>query len=158
MASMVNLVDQAARDPRVRRIAANPYALDPGAKGAGPTGRTSEGVRFDEDSQRWTGLFVMAAVNTRIVRRSDALLDYAYGRDFRYAEAMSFAPGPKGLLQATAVTAGLTGLMVAIALRPTRGSSRRRSCPRPRGADARAARERLLHVAAVRRGQGRGAQ
>ena len=131
IASMVNLVDQAARDPRVRRIAANPYALDPGREGRGPDGPDQRGVRFDEDSQRWTGLFVMAAVNTRIVRRSNALLDYAYGRDFRYAEAMSFAPGPKGLLQATAVTAGLTGLMVAIALRPTRRLLEKTVLPAP---------------------------
>ena len=47
----------------------------------------------------------MAAINTRIVRRTNALLGYAYGKDFRYSEVMSFAPGPKGLLQATAVTA-----------------------------------------------------
>ena len=31
----------------------------------------------------------MAAPNTRIVRRSNALLDYAYGRRFEYAEQMS---------------------------------------------------------------------
>ena len=34
----------------------------------------------------WAGAFVMAAANTRFVRRSNALLDYAYGRRFEYAE------------------------------------------------------------------------
>ena len=29
---------------------------------------------------------MMAAINTRIVRRSNALLGYRYGRDFRYSE------------------------------------------------------------------------
>ena len=43
----------------------------------------------------------MAAINTRIVRRSNALLGYAYGKDFRYSEAMSFGPGPKGLVTAS---------------------------------------------------------
>jgi short subunit dehydrogenase-like uncharacterized protein len=37
----------------------------------------------------WVGPFVMAAVNTRIVRRSNALLGYAYGRRLEYAEQMS---------------------------------------------------------------------
>lgn len=37
----------------------------------------------------WVGPFVMAAANTRIVRRSNALLEYAYGRKFEYAEQMS---------------------------------------------------------------------
>jgi short subunit dehydrogenase-like uncharacterized protein len=31
----------------------------------------------------------MAAINTRIVRRSNALLDYAYGRRLEYGEQMS---------------------------------------------------------------------
>jgi short subunit dehydrogenase-like uncharacterized protein len=37
----------------------------------------------------WTTGFAMALYNTRIVRRSNALMDYAYGRKFRYAENMS---------------------------------------------------------------------
>ena len=37
----------------------------------------------------WTTGFGMALYNTRIVRRSNALLDYAYGRRFRYAEHLS---------------------------------------------------------------------
>ena len=34
----------------------------------------------------WTGGFMMAPANTRIVRRSNALLDWAYGSGFRYSE------------------------------------------------------------------------
>ena len=34
----------------------------------------------------WTAGFLMASINTRIVRRSNALLDWAYGRRFRYSE------------------------------------------------------------------------
>ena len=37
----------------------------------------------------WTAGFLMAPTNTRIVRRSNALLDWAYGRRFRYDENMS---------------------------------------------------------------------
>jgi len=37
----------------------------------------------------WVGAFLMAAVNTRIVQRSNALLDYTYGRRFEYAEQLS---------------------------------------------------------------------
>jgi short subunit dehydrogenase-like uncharacterized protein len=67
----------------------------------------------------------MAAINTRIVRRTNALLGYAYGRDFRYSEAMSFAPGPKGLLQAAAVTAGTAGMAAALVAPPLRKMVRR---------------------------------
>ncbi len=131
VASMLNLAEQATRDPRVRRIAGNPYALDPTREGRGPDKRDQLGVRFDGDSQRWTGPFVMAAINTRIVRRSNALLGYGYGVDFRYSEAMSFGPGVKGLVQASAVSAGLAGFMVALAVPPMRMLLARTVLPSP---------------------------
>jgi short subunit dehydrogenase-like uncharacterized protein len=37
----------------------------------------------------WTAAFAMGAPNARIVRRTNALLDWAYGDKFRYAENMS---------------------------------------------------------------------
>ena len=40
----------------------------------------------------WAMGFVMAMYNTRIVRRSNALMDYAYGRRFRYAEFIGVGP------------------------------------------------------------------
>jgi short subunit dehydrogenase-like uncharacterized protein len=61
----------------------------------------------------WAGGFVMAPYNTRIVRRSNALLDYAYGRRFRYAEFMGssrplLAPVISALT--TVVTSGTAAL------------------------------------------------
>ena len=38
----------------------------------------------------------MAAINTKIVRRSHALLGYPYGKDFRYREAVMTGKGPAG--------------------------------------------------------------
>ncbi len=142
VASMIHLIDQATRDPRVRRIAGDPYALDPGRDTKGPDGSDQHGVRFDEESQRWTGPFLMAAINTRVVRRSNALLGYSYGKDFRYSEAMSFSPGVKGLAQASAVTAALAGFTLAIALRPVRAVLARSILPSPGEGPSRQARER----------------
>jgi short subunit dehydrogenase-like uncharacterized protein len=141
VASMMNLLEEASKNPKVRRIAGNPYALDPGRKGRGPDGADQRGVKFDRDSQRWTGPFLMAAINTRVVRRSNALLDYAYGEDFRYSEAMSFAPGAKGLLQATAVTAGTAAFALAVLAPPVRKLLQRRVLPAPGEGPSRDARE-----------------
>ena len=61
----------------------------------------------------WTGAFIMAAENSRIVRRSNALQDWAYGRTFRYAEQVSTGPSvlaPAGAAISTAEIAGLFGL------------------------------------------------
>jgi len=42
----------------------------------------------------------MAAINTKVVRRSNALTDYPYGKDFRYEEAVMSGKGIKGRLKA----------------------------------------------------------
>jgi short subunit dehydrogenase-like uncharacterized protein len=120
-ATMLAIIEEATRDPKVRKLLGNPHALDPVV----PRGRKRDpfesdvrGVSFDADIDRWTAPFVMASINTRIVRRSHALL--GYGDAFRYREAMSLPKGPKGLLAASLVSAGTTGFAIAAALPPTR--------------------------------------
>jgi short subunit dehydrogenase-like uncharacterized protein len=64
---------------------------------------------FDPDLKTWVAPFVMAPVNTRIVRRSAALYDQwheSYGADFTYQEYLKFDE-PLAWLKATGVTAGL---------------------------------------------------
>jgi short subunit dehydrogenase-like uncharacterized protein len=60
------------------------------------------------------------------VHRTNALLDFAYGRDFRYSEVMSFAGGPVGLLSATGLTAGLAGAAALMGVGPTRALLKKR--------------------------------
>ena len=55
----------------------------------------------------------MAAINTRVVRRSNALLDYGYGRRFAYAEQMSVGRSvvaPVAAAVTTGVSAAVFGL------------------------------------------------
>jgi len=68
----------------------------------------------------WTGAFGMAMPNSRIVRRSNALLDYAYGRRFAYAEQMSvgkslIAPVAAAVMTgANAAAFGLGGRLLSV--------------------------------------------
>ena len=55
----------------------------------------------------------MAAVNTRIVRRSNALLDYAYGRRLEYGEQMSMG---KSVLAPVTSALAAAGNATAMAL------------------------------------------
>ncbi|KFA93059.1 saccharopine dehydrogenase family protein [Archangium violaceum] len=101
-------------DPAVRQVFADPFSLSP--EGA-PDRRGHEDwlrPRRDPETGRWLAPFFMAAVNTRVVRRSNALLGYAYGREFRYDEAIDVGRGPAGLARAAATSAGmaLSGAMV----------------------------------------------
>ncbi|HEY8088661.1 MAG TPA: saccharopine dehydrogenase NADP-binding domain-containing protein [Polyangiaceae bacterium] len=145
-ASMMEVVEESARDRSVRRLLADPYALDPARHGRGPDGPDQRGVRWDRDLRRWTGPFVMAAINTRVVRRSNALLGYAWGEDFRYSEAMSFGAGAKGFLVAAAVSAGVAAAMGAVAVRPVRRALARRVLPASGEGPSRETRERGYFV------------
>lgn len=44
----------------------------------------------------WVAPFIMAAINTKNVHRSNALMDYAYGEDFLYDEMMVTGMGDEG--------------------------------------------------------------
>ncbi len=87
-------ISAAKSDPKVLALAVNNFALTPGFQGVKqPDG---DSVHFDESLNSWVAPFVMAAINTRNVHRSNFLLDHAYGEDFRYDEMMLTGPGEKG--------------------------------------------------------------
>jgi len=144
IASMLNLVEEAERDKSVRRILSDPHALDPGANGArgrsNGVDRDQRGVRFDRDIGRWTAPFVMAQVNTRVVRRSNALLHY--GDAFRYSESMSLPKGPRGLVMASAITAGMAAFVGAASVPATRRLMQQRLLPKPGEGPSKEAREK----------------
>jgi short subunit dehydrogenase-like uncharacterized protein len=109
----------------------NPHGLDPEPRRGRPEERDQLGVRYSEELGRWTGPFVMAAVNTRVVRRSNALLGYPWGQDFLYSEAASFSRGPKGLLTAAAMAGGLGAFFLAASVPALRRQLERRVLPAP---------------------------
>lgn len=126
--SMRVIADQAS-DPAVRRVLLNPQALSSGPSDVVEATRRSEPsdislVRAKSVDPSLTGTlapFFMSSFNTRIVRRSNALLDGAYGPDFHYGEAMAVGGIPVvSTIAASAVAAG-TGLFLgAMSLPPTR--------------------------------------
>lgn len=109
-ASMLEVLRTASSDPEARELMNDPYTLSPdrGAEpqlGAQPDVRWRRGAEIaPELAGYWTGAFAMAAPNTRIVRRSNALLDYAYGRRFEYAEQMSVGRSVVAPIAAAVVT------------------------------------------------------
>jgi short subunit dehydrogenase-like uncharacterized protein len=73
VASLLNVVQQAT-NPAVRRVLADPYSLNPAGERHGPDGGDRVAPHRDPRSGRWLGPFLMGPINTRIVRRSHALL------------------------------------------------------------------------------------
>jgi short subunit dehydrogenase-like uncharacterized protein len=117
-------IAELAKDPAARRRAADPYSLSPQRDKEPDHGRESDiaGVHHDALLGQWVAPFMMAPVNTRVVRRSNALLDWAYGRQFRYREVMAMGAGPLGLAKAAGVTAGLAAFAGGMAFAPTRAA------------------------------------
>jgi len=120
IASMLNVVKEASDDAEVRRELANPYSLCP--DGYTPQLRQPNVslAEYDTDFKSWIAPFVMAAINTRIVHRTNALSKQAYGADFRYDEAVLRGDGFKGRAAATSMGAGLGAFMTAAAVPPAR--------------------------------------
>jgi len=112
--SMRGQVDAMAADRSLRRVVVDPYALSPdrAAEPDLPGERDSVQVFHDDRLGGWLGPFVMASYNTRIVRRSNALQDWAYGPSFRYRELQGYGRGRRGALMARTATFGL-GLVLA---------------------------------------------
>jgi short subunit dehydrogenase-like uncharacterized protein len=104
------------------------------------------GVRYDEDLGMWVGPFVMAAINTRVVRRSNALMGYPYGRKFRYSEQMSFGSGPKAAITAGAVAAGMAAFVGGASVKPIRSLLQKTVLPDPGEGPSREDRERGFFV------------
>ena len=88
----------------------------------------------------WVAPFFMSPVNTRIVRRSHALLNY--GEAFRYHEAMSLPKGPQGLIAASLVSAATTAFAIGAALPPTRALLARFVLPKAGEGPSKAARDK----------------
>jgi len=75
---------------------------------------------YDADLAAWTAPFVMAAVNTEIVRRSADRMRERYGASFRYEESMQVGGGWWGAAKAYGVTLGLAAAAGALVIAPLR--------------------------------------
>ncbi|MCD2197154.1 saccharopine dehydrogenase NADP-binding domain-containing protein [Actinomycetospora endophytica] len=118
--SMRGLADTVKADRSTIKILRDPYSLSPDRGGEPDTRQPSDNPpphRIDGGWRdgRWAAPFVMASYNTRIVRRSNAIAGYAYGKGLRYGEVMATGSGPAGALTAGAVAAGLGALLAGFA-------------------------------------------
>ena len=116
VASLMLVAEQASKDARIRERIMDPYALYPADVAPGNDGPDQTGIAWDDDFQSWTGPFVMAAINTKVVRRSHALAGLPYGADFRYDESQLCDSRAKALLSA----GGLGTVMAGTFFAPTR--------------------------------------
>ena len=127
VATMVELMQIGWGDPKMRRMLDDPYSLSPDRSAEPELGPQPDlPVRRGADiapelNGLWMCGYLMALHNTRCVRRSNALLNWEYGRRLRYTEVLSMgssfaapmfaAMGNVGLLSASRFGGGYLGLL-----------------------------------------------
>ena len=120
IASMATIFEEVGQDKSRRKQVANPYLLNDDKDAPNARQSNVSKPEYDSEHQRWLAPFVMASINTRIVHRSNQLLGYEYGREFKYDEAMWMKDGIKGKLTSYALSAGLLGFATAMMITPSR--------------------------------------
>lgn len=105
LASALNMIDTGQS-----KAMEKPFLLNP--EGSVPTPHAIDADPFapsrDKDFKAWLGPFVMGTINTRVVRRSAALLGYGgKANSFHYQEYMRFGAGPLAAVAAAGFCAGM---------------------------------------------------
>ncbi|MBT5387590.1 MAG: saccharopine dehydrogenase [Porticoccaceae bacterium] len=131
IASMAEMVIAAKADPALRKAMGNPYILCPQQHSYSQRQVSIKVPEYDTDFASWAAPFIMEAINTRVVLRSNWLLNMAYGDDFTYGEAMLMGEGTKGRLSAYGLTAGLGALTVGMVIDPIRNLLNKFVFPKP---------------------------
>lgn len=121
VASLINLMEEASANPAIRELLADPYSLNPRNMPTGSDGPDQTGPVYDRDFREWTAPFAMAGINTRVVRRSNALMGYPWGKSFSYDESVLMGDGPMGYGRAVMVSGVTLLIMGAAAFAPSRG-------------------------------------
>ena len=130
LASAIETMREAAADRTIRALLGKPYALDPDPDGDHPAAPDERSIGWEPHLKMFTAPFVMAQVNTRVVRRAHALAGAPWGKDFVYREVMS----TPGTARGAAMAAGITGAVLALGfamMRPMLRDQLARRGPQP---------------------------
>ena len=93
-ASLKETMKAIAKNPALVKILGSSFGLTPGFKGADQPNMLIP--KYDKTIDSWVAPFIMAPINTKNVHRTNFLLDFAYGEDFKYDEMVVTSPGDLG--------------------------------------------------------------
>ncbi len=93
-ASLGATMERIGKEPELFNVLINPFCLANGFQG--PDQPVDNKPYEDEVLGQWVAPFIMAAINTKNVHRSNALMGHPYGEDFQYDEMMLTGPGDEG--------------------------------------------------------------
>ena len=141
VASGVETAREAGGDPEVARLLANPYGLDPDPGADRPAAPDERGIGWEPHVKLFTVPFLMAMINTRVVRRAHALAGLPWGDDFVYREVMSTPRGARGAVMAAGIAGGQAAIGFALK-RPALRAQLAKRAPQPGEGPSQRIRER----------------
>ncbi|MEU5759170.1 saccharopine dehydrogenase NADP-binding domain-containing protein [Nocardia sp. NPDC047648] len=133
------MMEAVAADPAKGKVLSHPYSLSPDKSMDPDVGRQSDQAlsrasAVDPSLEGWVSTFVMAAHNTKVVRRTNGLLGWVYGKNFRYREVMSAGRSRMAPLVAAGMAGGIVAGLTAGALLSRAAAGRKlldRVLPKP---------------------------
>ena len=131
VASMIEAIKAAKADPQMRRQMGNPYLLCGENHQYQQKAHSVKGPMFDNEFNAWISPFIMEAINSRIVLRSNVLLGMPYGSNFTYSEGVLNGPGFKGRMAAMMSTLGFAALGIGLYFNPLRALLKKFVLPAP---------------------------
>lgn len=93
-ASLKETMKAIAKNPGLVKVLASSFGLTPGFEG--PDQPNMLIPKYDKSIDSWVAPFIMAAINTKNVHRTNFLLDFPFGEDFKYDEMVVTSPGDLG--------------------------------------------------------------
>lgn len=130
IASLSTIFAESGKSEERKNQLNNPYLLNDDKNCPNVKQQTHNTPIYDAANNRWVAPFIMEGINSRIVHRSNQLLDYQYGEFFKYDEAMWLPGNRKGQLMSYGVTAGLLGFAAAMQFDKTRAFLSERVLPK----------------------------
>lgn len=131
LASVAEMFEAASTDPVARQAFRNPYSLAPPGERHGVDPGEQRWPRTDPFRSVWTAPSPMAVANERVIRRSNALLGYPWGREFRCGEVVPTGRGLGGAATASTIAGGLRLFTGAMSVGRVRSGLRRVVFPDP---------------------------
>ena len=132
IASMVNLMKYKEFYPDKSNMLKSSFSLNPPGKIINYVDESTPNfIRWDGRIKKWTAPFLMSGINTRIVRRSNAIANFSYGKNFKYNEMSSYNQGLSGFLKALMMLCALGLLQTTIKSKKLFRILRNMALPKP---------------------------
>ena len=115
ISSMIKINEYLNSHPEKMSILKSSFSLNPNDKIENNVKQpVIKSLRWDRSFKKWICPFLMSGINTRIVRRTNAIANFSYGENFKYSEVSSFNKGLYGFLKALTMLMTLFFLQLSL--------------------------------------------